>query len=55
MKNKSNVPSHTSKSKIGMGDYYGTAIRNPVGTPREVFGQNFKSSARTKKPPKKLA
>lgn len=55
MKNKSNVPIHTSKTKRAMGDYYGTAIRNPIGTPIDVLGQDFKSSNKTKKPPKKLA
>jgi hypothetical protein len=44
---------HTSDSKRGMGDYYGTGIRNPIGKIRDVSGE--KSPSKLRKPPKSLA
>lgn len=46
---------HTSKSQKGMGDFYGTGIRNPVGKIRDVSGLQMVSKAKSKKPPKSLA
>lgn len=46
---------HTSNSKKGMGDYYGTGLRNPVGKIRDVFGSGPISKGNLKKPPKSLA
>lgn len=47
---------HASSSKIGMGDYYGTAIKNPQGKiindSMDYKSMNPKS---LKKPPKSLA
>lgn len=46
---------HTSKSKIGMGDHYGSGVRNPVGKVRDVMGITDVTPKRLKKPPKSLA
>jgi len=47
---------HTSKSKIGMGDNYGSGVRNPVGRMRESsMGDNYLSPKKLGKPPKSLA
>jgi len=46
---------HTSNSKKGMGDSYGTGHRNPMGKLKDV---SFAQPAKTKtlgKPPKALA
>ena len=56
-KPKSNKQTHTSNSKTGSGDYYGTGVKNKVGTIRDVFvpGVNPMSSKKIGKPPKSLA
>lgn len=46
---------HTSPSKIGSGDYYGTAKRNPIGRMRDGFGLRDVSPKKLKNPPKSLA
>lgn len=46
---------HTSNSKIGMGDYYGTGIKNKMGRTREVIGVKPLSMKKLGKPPKSLA
>ena len=47
---------HAPKSAKGMGDYHGTAIKNPVGKIRELQ-MNFSSPSpkKMKTPPKSLA
>lgn len=46
---------HTSTAKIGQGDWYGSAIKNPVGKPRDVMGMSQMPKSKLKKPPKSLA
>jgi hypothetical protein len=46
---------HASNSKIGMGDYYGTGVRNKVGRMIDGAGMNPVKSSKLKKPPKSLA
>ncbi len=46
---------HTSKSKIGMGDHYGSGVKNPVGKIRDVMGITDVTPKRLKKAPKSLA
>jgi len=46
---------HVSKTKFGMGDHYGSGIKNPVGKIRDVMGITDVTPKRLKKPPKKLA
>ncbi len=45
---------HTSNSKIGMGDNYGSGIRQPMAKPREDLSK-LVTPKRLKKPPKSLA
>ena len=52
---KSLKESHTSPNKIGMGDYYGTGVRNPIGKPKEVFNEKAGKSRNLGKAPKSLA
>ncbi len=54
-KDKPTKQFHTSSSKYGMGDYYGTGVRNKVGTIIEGFGVEKVSSKKHSKPPKSLA
>lgn len=46
---------HTANSKKGMGDSYGSGVKNPVGRMREGLGMNQIKPAKLKKPPKALA
>ena len=47
---------HTDNTKHGMGDYYGTGVRNPMGTPgKNTMGVTPVSSKKIGKPPKSLA
>jgi len=57
MKNsKSNKTFHTDNTKFGMGDYYGTAIKQKVGRIREdQVGFENVSNKKLGKPPKSLA
>ncbi len=55
-KAKSHKETHVANTKFGSGDYYGTAIKNPVG--RIIDSQLDYSSVspkKLKKPPKSLA
>ncbi len=45
---------HTSKSKMGYGDNYGTGIRAKVGTMREGMGIPAMAPKKIKTPPKSL-
>ncbi len=47
---------HSSKSKIGMGDYYGTAIKNPQAKIVDnSMGYQSMNPKTLKRPPKSLA
>lgn len=46
---------HTSSSQIGMGDYYGSGIRNPMGRVRDTMEGDYVIPRKLKKPPKSLA
>ncbi len=46
---------HTPKSPKGMGDYYGTGIKNKMGTMREGVGFEMVSPKKLKTPPRTLA
>lgn len=46
---------HTANTKYGMGDYYGTGIKAPLGKMREGMGMRAISPKKLKKPPKSLA
>lgn len=52
---KKHKEAHSSSAKTGMGDYYGTAIKNPLGKMREGYGMYEVTPAKLKKPPKSLA
>lgn len=47
---------HTANTKLGMGDNYGSGVKNPVGKIRDVTGAApTMSKAKLRKPPKNLA
>lgn len=46
---------HTSQSKMGMGDYYGTGLNAKIGKIIDVTGYENMPKAKLKKPPKSLA
>jgi hypothetical protein len=46
---------HTSNSQVGMGNYYGTGVKNPVAKSKEIMGTKGLTSKSLKKPPKSLA
>ena len=52
---KKRLESHAPSSQRGMGDYYGTGIRNPVGKPIEIMGMKNIAPRKFGKPPKSLA
>lgn len=52
---KTNKQAHTSNSKIGMGDNYGSGVKNPVGKIRDVMGITDVNPKKLRKPPKSLA
>ena len=54
-KSKSPHENHTSSSKIGMGDSYGTGIKAKVGKVRDVMGLKAMTNKKLGVPPKKLA
>jgi len=45
---------HTPRSPKGVGDYYGTGVKNPIGKVRDAMGE-IKLGKKLKKPPKSLA
>ena len=59
MKKSKKAPrfAHTSDAKMGMGDFYGQAIRNKMGKIRDEFtpGENPAPLKSLSKPPKTLA
>jgi len=46
--------SHASSSKVGMGDYYGSGVKQKIGRVRESYVDAGKPS-NLKRPPKSLA
>lgn len=47
---------HTSDSKIGMGDHYGSGIRQKIGRVRDSYTESpTMSKKKLKNPPKSLA
>jgi hypothetical protein len=46
---------HTPKSPKGMGDYYGTGVKAPIGKMRDGLGMQVVSKSKLKKPPRSLA
>lgn len=56
-KSKKYIQAHTDNVKHGMGDYYGSGVRNPVGKIRDVStpGQIPVSKGKLKKAPRSLA
>lgn len=55
MKPKKSKSAHTSSSKVGMGDFYGSGVRNKIGKMRDGLGIKDISPKRLSKPPKSLA
>lgn len=53
---KKHMEAHTSPKKFGMGDNYGSAIKQKVGRMREdSMGMNEVPQKKLSRPPKKLA
>ena len=46
---------HVANTKYGMGDYYGTGVKNKVGKMREGVGNRPVSPSKLKSPPRSLA
>lgn len=46
---------HTANTKLGMGDFYGSGVKNPTGKMRSGAGRIEVTSKNLKKPPKSLA
>jgi len=46
---------HTPNTNKGMGDYYGTGVKAPLGKMREGMGMVKLTPKKLKKPPKSLA
>lgn len=47
---------HTPNTKIGMGDNYGSAVKNPIGKMRsDSMGMRAVNPPSLKKPPRKIA
>lgn len=46
---------HVSKAKFGMGDFYGSGVKQPIGKIRSGIGSNPVSKSKLGKPPKKMA
>lgn len=55
MKKLKPFENHVAKTKFGMGDYYGSGIKNPIGTTRRDYINDVKSTKKQGKPPKSLA
>lgn len=46
---------HTANTRKGMGDFYGSGVKNPVGKVRDVMGLKPMSKKSVKTPPRSLA
>ena len=55
-KGKSLKQAHTSNSPKGMGDYYGSGIKNPIGRVRDSYMPQLKDlgSKKLRTPPRSL-
>ncbi len=54
--NKSSGDWHVSHTSMGMGDYYGTGVKNPMGRMRDdSMGAIAVTPKKLKKPPRTLA
>lgn len=54
-KDKVHKEAHVSPTKKGMGDYYGTGIRQKIGRMREGMGMQEIPDKKIHTPPKSLA
>lgn len=52
---KANKNAHTDNTKYGMGDHYGTGVKNPMGKVKEGVGYKPMDKKKMKTPPKSLA
>lgn len=52
---KSLKNAHTPNTKHGMGDFYGSGVRNPMGKVKDGMGMVTMSQKKLKKPPRSLA
>ncbi len=52
---RANKEAHTSNSKVGMGDFYGSGVRNPMARSIDIFGMENLPKKKIKKAPKSLA
>lgn len=52
---KANKNAHCSNAKFGMGDHYGSGVKNPTGKMREGAGRIEVTPKKLKKPPRSLA
>jgi hypothetical protein len=50
-----NKQSHTANTKYGMGDNYGTGVKNPLGKMREGMGMQTLTKKKLGTPPKSIA
>lgn len=55
MKATKNKTAHTSPNKLGMGDHYGSGVRNKIGKIRDNFPTIETAPKRIGKKPKSLA
>ena len=46
---------HTADAKFGMGDFYGSGVRQPIGKMRDGLGMYPVPKKKLSKPPKSLA
>jgi hypothetical protein len=52
---KKTAAAHTTLSSKGVGDFYGSGIRNKIGRSRDVMGISEIPSKKLKNPPKSMA
>jgi hypothetical protein len=53
--NKALKTAHTANTPYGMGDYYGSGVRNPMGKVKEGMGITPVGNKGLKTPPRRLA
>lgn len=54
-KTKKHIEAHSANKKFGMGDYYGTAQKEPIGKARSDSMMQPVKKSKLKKPPRSLA
>lgn len=52
---KSTAAAHAPKSPKGMGDFYGTGMKNPIGKMGDTYMNSPMKSKKKGKPPKSMA